>query len=585
MLPVRPRRGPLSLELGLGVGMLVCALAALPLGLDRVGAAPAVAAGLELGRSAAALGAGDAAVGGESAPPLVVLLLRLFACLPLGDLAMRANLAAVACAVAAAVLLGRLGFRVLRAIEPAGATLGRLEGGVAAARGPAEVAPSGRDPGLGQEVPAAGEDTEREGLVPIVPGAGGEPPLPVRAEPWPWPARRPQLRVLPGSAPARGPAHAPSLRPWGGSLGGMAPPPRSMMRASASRRGGTGARSAGPGVEPPATHETFALFGAIACALGSLGAFLALTAAPAAAVSLVLVVAAWLQLLAFDRRPGTPRRGLALALLAGLAIGADPVAALFIWPAATWTCLRLLRQGERWPLLAPGAFLVGAAVVAPWLPAGLPGAASARAAWSVLATLSAAFTSRAGLVQLLAAGREIFAQWGVVAGLTGLVGAAVLLGRRPRWFGFGVGSGVVALALVTGDATVVGGPRFVPGGAAWVVLSSLIAVPLMLGIIRLASTLGRARGAGALCLAVVAASWPLLDGGSLRFRRSSGFPEALLERAEEQLAPGVVVDPGSPEMAKLFRYGEALGLRPDLLVIPAKRARGGEGLSLAPPIR
>jgi hypothetical protein len=563
MLPVRPRRGPLSLELGLGVGMLAWALVAVPLGLDRVAEAPVVAAGLELGR-----GAGDA---GAGAPPLVVLLLRLFACLPVGDLAARANLAAVACAAAAAVLLGRLAFRILRGLDAGDATLGPTLTAVAAP-GPAEAAV------------AQADDTAPN--VPITEGASAAPPIfEGRSEPWPWPAKRPQLRVVPGAqaqarhaAPAqRGATRAagratPSHAVMAQLLAGMAaaPAPIAMMTASPSRSSRAHAgRVAAPGVAPPSAHEIFALVGAIACGLGSLGAFLALTSAPAAALTLALVVGAWLQLLAFDRRPGTPRRGLALALLAGLAAGADPVAALFIWPAVGVICVRLLRQGERWPLLAPAAFVVGAAVTVPWWTSAPPLVGSVRAAWGALGALVGAFTSAEGLRVMLGVGRELIAQWGVVAALTAAVGAVVLLGRRPRWFGFGLVSAVGALALVASEADAgAAGARFVPGSAAWVVLSASIVIPLMLGVIRLAATLGPARGAGALCLAVVAASWPLLDGGSARFHRGPGLPEALLERAQEELEPGARVEPGSLPMSQLFRYGRALGLRPDLEIAP-----------------
>ena len=573
MLPVRPRRGPLSLELGLGVGMLIWALAAVPLGLDRVALAPVVAAGLDLGRGGAGLGEGG---GGVGAPPLVVLLLRLFACLPVGDLAARANLAAVACAAAAAVLLGRLAFRILRGLDLGDAALGPSLA-VVAEPGPA---------------PDAGAVEDTAPGVPVIESASPAiPAMPAiiegRSEPWPWPVKRPQLRVVSGvqaqglrhSAPAvRGTSRSsgrstPSHGVMAQLLAGMAaaPAPTAMMMASPSRSSRAhSSRVAAPGVAPPEAHEIFALMGGIACGLGSLGAFLALTAAPAAALTLVLVVGAWLQLLAFDRRPGTPRRGLALALLAGLAVGVDPVAVLFIWPAVGLTCLRLLRQGERWPLLAPGAFLAGAAVTVPWWTSAPPLVGSVRAAWGALGALAAAFTSADGLRVMLGVSRELISQWGVVAALTAGVGAVVLLGRRPRWFGFGAISIVIGLGLVASEAGAGAvGPRLVPGSAAWVVLSALIVVPLMLGVIRLAATLGPARGAGALCLAVVAASWPLLDGGSLRFRRGPGLPEALLERAQEDLEPGALVDPGSAEMSHLFRYGRALGLRPDLVIAPA----------------
>jgi hypothetical protein len=554
--------------------MLVCALAAVPLGLDRVAEAPVVAAGLDLGRGAGAQGV-------AGAPPLVVLLLRLFACLPIGDLAARANLAAVACAVAAAVLLGRLAFRILRALESTAAAA--VGAGTATAAAPVPILAAVGDPGpepAEAEDPAAGV-TAAGTITPVI--------FEGRSEPWPWPAKRPQLRVLPGAqilrqsaAPVRGSTRSSGRAAPGGGfaqlLAGMAaaPPPMAMMGVSPSRSSrASRARSAAPGVEPAAAHEVFAVVGAIACALGSLATFLALTSAPEAALTLVIVAGAWLQLLAFDRRPGTPRRGLTMVFLAGLALGADPVAVLFIWPAVGLTCVRLLRQGERWPWLAPGAFVAGAVVTLPWATSTPPLVASARAAWSGLRAVTGAFTSADGLAAMLSVVRELIAQWGVVAALTALVGAVILLTRRPRWCGFGAASAALALALVAGENAdrPAALARVVPGSAAWVVLSALIVIPLMLGVIRLAGTLGAARGAGALCLAVVAASWPLLDGGNFRFRRGPGLPEALLERAHEGLEPGVVVEPGSAEMSNLFRYGRALGLRPDLEIAAPQPAR------------
>ena len=559
MLSVRPRRTRPSLDLGLGLGMLVCALAAVPLGLDRIAAAPVVAAGLTLGKGGGvADGTGADAAG---APPLVLLLLRLFACLPLGDLAARANLAAVACAVAAAVLLGRLGFRILRSCES-------LEPAAEPPSGPSWQPTAAGLALVASEAPGAAGTTEGEGW--SEPGwfAAAGP-----GEPWPWPTIRPQLRVVPGPPPGRAPA-GPRHPSTSVSAVAAGPAPVAMMSAAGSRASRLHSlRTSAPGAVPPVAHEIFAVVGGVACGLGSLGTFLALTSAPAAALTLVIVLACWLQLLAFDRRPGTPRRGLVLALLAGLAIGVEPVAALLVWPAAALTCLRLLRQGERWPVLAPGAFAVGAAVALPWVGAGAFGAGPVAASWSAVRALGAAATSHAGLAQLRAVGRELLAQWGVVATLIALVGAAVLLVRRPRWFGFGLLSAVAALALVTSEATSGRAPGPLPGSAAQVVLSALICVPVILGMIRLAATLGPARGAGALGLAVLAALWPLLDGGPVRFGRAPGFPEALLERAHRGLDPGVVVDPGSREMTHLFRYGQALGLRPDLEIAPGQLAK------------
>ena len=94
-----------ALDPALFVGSLVVYVAGTPLGLDRVAAASKVAAAL--GESAQ-----------DPGTPLALLATRLVACLPLGDRAARANLAAALLAALATTLLGRLCADLLAALRP-----------------------------------------------------------------------------------------------------------------------------------------------------------------------------------------------------------------------------------------------------------------------------------------------------------------------------------------------------------------------------------------------------------------------------------------------------------------------------------
>ena len=94
-----------ALDPALFVGSLVVYVAGTPLGLDRVAAASAVAAGLAVTTQ-------------EPSPPLALLAVRLVGYLPLGDGAARANLAAGLLAALATTLLGRLCVDLLVALRP-----------------------------------------------------------------------------------------------------------------------------------------------------------------------------------------------------------------------------------------------------------------------------------------------------------------------------------------------------------------------------------------------------------------------------------------------------------------------------------
>jgi hypothetical protein len=90
------------------------------------------------------------------------------------------------------------------------------------------------------------------------------------------------------------------------------------------------------------------------------------------------------------------------------------------------------------------------------------------------------------------------------------------------------------------------------------------AVPMSAGAAAVASRLGRARIATAIVLAALAVVSPVFDGGASRWRRDVHGPERLLEHALLRSPLRASVDPGTAEMDGLFRYGAALGLRPDI---------------------
>jgi len=89
------------------VGTLVVFAAGVPFGLDRVGAASSVAAGLGLDSTSQ-----------EPAKPLAILVMRLVGYLPVGDAPARANLSAALFAALALALLGRLCANLLLAFRP-----------------------------------------------------------------------------------------------------------------------------------------------------------------------------------------------------------------------------------------------------------------------------------------------------------------------------------------------------------------------------------------------------------------------------------------------------------------------------------
>jgi hypothetical protein len=250
-----------------------------------------------------------------------------------------------------------------------------------------------------------------------------------------------------------------------------------------------------------------------------------------------------------------------LAGLAGLAAGVDPVAGPLLWPLAFGLWLWELRRGSRWPLLAPLLFVatLGGSLLATTATSASPS--------NVLHLLGSLWPTgmhdRAIVVRIAA---ELCDELGVVGLLLGGVGMLALLRRAPLvafWFGF-----TLVTALLLGHSPAQSGRYFEPTRAGLPAALMAAAVPMSAGAAEVAARLGRARIVTAIVLAVLAVVSPLFDGGVSRWRRDAHGPERLLEHALLRSPLRASVDPGTAEMDGLFRYGAALGLRPDLELAP-----------------
>jgi len=310
-------------------------------------------------------------------------------------------------------------------------------------------------------------------------------------------------------------------------------------------------------------HEPPLAAGAALAGGMSLAVFHCATSAGAASATLALLAGTWLAALALLRGEGGAGRGFALAGLSGLAAGVDPVAGPLLWPLALGICLWELRRGSRWPLLAPLLFV-----------AGLGGSLLAAAAVPpgpkhvshLLGSLWPSEEHDRGVVFATAA--EFCDELGVVGLLLAAVGTLALLRRAPLlalWLGF-----TLVTALLLGHPLAHAGlalPSARPGLSAALLAA---AVPMCAGGAALAARLGRARIVTAIVLAALVVVSPVFDGGTSRWRRDTHAPERLLEHALLRSPLRASVDPGTPEMDGLLRYGAALGLRPDLEIAPRK---------------
>jgi hypothetical protein len=251
-----------------------------------------------------------------------------------------------------------------------------------------------------------------------------------------------------------------------------------------------------------------------------------------------------------------------LAGLAGLAAGVDPVAAPLLWPLVLGLCVWELRRGRRWPLLAPVLFV---AALGGCLLADLAATGSPKGALHLLGeTWPEGMQSRVRLLQTAA---ELCDELGVVGSLLSGLGLLVLFKRAPLvalWFGF-----TFVTALLLGHPLAHGRLGLESARAGMPTALLVSAIPICAGMAELAGRLGRARFMTAVVLAALTVVSPALDGGLGRWQRDTHSNERLLEHALLRAPLRAEVNPGTPEMEGLLRYGAGLGMRPDLEIKPA----------------
>ncbi len=304
-------------------------------------------------------------------------------------------------------------------------------------------------------------------------------------------------------------------------------------------------------------HEPIAVAGAVFASTLALATFDVGTTAGSASATLLVVAGGLLAGLSLLHETGSSASGYALAGIAGLAAGVDPMAGLLLWPPLVGMSLWSLRKGARWPLLAP------LCLVAVWggsALASVAGAATPVSMGRLLAKLAP--TAAPGGHGFLAIALELGDELGVVGGILAAVGIFVLATRAP------LVSAWLALTLITSLFFAHSPERFStllePTRPALPVAILVSGVFACAGLVHVSGKLGRARMAAALALAVMLVISPAMDGGRSRWLRGSGAPTRLLDRALDRVEIRSVVFPGTVAMEGLFRLARAMGLRPDL---------------------
>lgn len=289
----------------------------------------------------------------------------------------------------------------------------------------------------------------------------------------------------------------------------------------------------------------------------------------AAALALAIL---WFPSLCAGRR----REALALALLGGLSLGLHAHLRLLVGPAAMVAALWRLRRGDRWPLLAPTAVALGAAVVA-YLP--LRAARAPAANWADPRTLG-------GVASHLMAARiraaypdEMFHRVGahlgefarLVEGQLGLpallfsVGGIVWLLRAPKHRALGV---IVAVVLV-GDAlySAAINPMAIDDLQDGHPTALAVAVAAGAGVLAAARRLGRAAPWAAAAMAVLLCVPAALADGDGKWALD-GAAGAWTRAALAQPSPRARVEVESDDLAAGTTYEQYVaGARPDALVL------------------
>ncbi|HEX7598973.1 MAG TPA: hypothetical protein VF518_12215, partial [Polyangia bacterium] len=307
-------------------------------------------------------------------------------------------------------------------------------------------------------------------------------------------------------------------------------------------------------------HEPLLAAGAVLAGGLSLASFHTATSAGAGAATLALLAGAWLCGLPLLRGEGSANHGFVLAGLAGLAAGVDPVAGPLLWPLAFGLWLWELRRGSRWPLLAP---LVFVAALGGSMLASVAGSRTPETAMHLVGNLWPVGMDDRAIV--LGTATEFCDELGVVGLLLAAMGALAILRRSPLvafWLGF-----TLITALLLGQPPGRSGTALQPMRPGLPAALLAAAVPICAGAAELAARLGRGRVFTAVVLAALVVVSPALDGGRGRWQRDTRGSERLLEHALLRSPVRAAVDPGTPEMDGLFRYGAVLGLRPDLEIV------------------
>jgi len=304
-------------------------------------------------------------------------------------------------------------------------------------------------------------------------------------------------------------------------------------------------------------HEPIAVAGAAFASTLALATFDVGTTAGSAPATLVVVAVGLLAGFSLLHDSGSSAAGYALAGIAGLAAGVDPVAGPLLWPPLVGMSLWSLRKGARWPLLAPLCLVVA------WGGSGLASVACATTPVSMGWLLSKlASIAAPGGHGFLTTALELGDELGVVGGILAVVGVFVLAVRAPLVTAW------LALTLIT-SLFFAHSPERVstllePTRAALPVAILVSGVFACAGLVQVSGRLGRARMAAALALAVMLIISPAMDGGRSRWLRGSGAPMRLLDRALDRAQIRSVVFPGTIEMEGIFGLARAMGLRPDL---------------------
>jgi tetratricopeptide (TPR) repeat protein len=277
---------------------------------------------------------------------------------------------------------------------------------------------------------------------------------------------------------------------------------------------------------------------------------------------------------------GDKRAARLLAFVGGLSLGLHAQLRILLGPAvALWGLLRL-RKGDRWPLLAPAAIALGAAVVA-YLP--LRAARASLANWGEAETLGGlvqhlsaarirnAFADEIGSHDLVVLGDHLRRFLGLVEGQLGILalvaalgGLVVLLtGRATR------AVGLLLVVMIVGEVlyAVLLNPMAISDLQNGAPLALAVAISAGAGILAAARRAGEASSFAAGALAVVVCVPAALADGAGKI----GFgPEAArwTRGALADLPPRALLISTSDDLSAGLLYEQAAGgARPDVTTL------------------